>query len=512
MQNLARPSPFRLAPALLALVAVACRTDLPIPEAGPALAMPQAGITVAFEPDAPVTAAPRVLRVHVAAEPSLDEARLYLVRGEVRDSHLRQIERDDVSKALAERFVPTVRWRDDDGSIVLAPAVPLDPGETYAVASGEPRASVSFVVEPAEAAPLLARAWPPVEAGGGAGLFGLYCGDVTLPDVSFEATLAPEGPLGAFGRGVSPAGAGGACLRFVGRGFAPDGGPWVPPPVVGLPGLPWPLRIDPRPFGGAEREAGEAIEGPLDEATLACAAFEVPFGPGCVEIEDDRLLGRAPEAALLWGIAGEGLDVVMTTGKNERFVLKGLPAAKDITLDVTTIDVHGRQRRLTFSATTLTPMPHVVLNEVLANPLGPEPDQEWIELYNDGDVEAALGELVISDIGGETALPAVTLPPGRFAVVVNDSFAPDDEIDVPPAEDAIVVRVPALGKNGLGNGGEIVRLLDMRGRIVSRFPAIPKPKAGQSVVRRSPDAPDGVSDSFQLAPPTPGAANTASFP
>ena len=512
MQTVACPPPSRFAPTLLALVAVACRPDLPIPETRPGFATSSAGITVALEPEAPVTAAPRVLRLHVAAEPAPDEARLFLVRGEVRDSHLRQIEQDDVSKALAARFVPSRTWRDDDGSVVLAPTVPLDPGETYAVASGEPRASLPFVVEPAEAAPLLVRAWPPVEATG-AGVFGLYCGEVTLPEVTFEATLAPNGPLGAFGRGVAAAGAGGACLRFVGRGLAPpDGGPWVPPPVVWLPGLPWPLRLDPRPFGGAGEDVGEEIEGSLDPGALECTAFEVPFGPGCVEIEDDRLLGRAPEAALLWGIAGEGLDVVMTTEKNERFVLKGLPAGKDITLDVTAIDVHGRTRRLTFFATTLTPMPHVVLNEVMANPLGPEPDQEWVELYNDGAVEAALGELVISDIGGATALPEVTLPPGRFAVVVNETFVPDEEIDVPPAEDAIVVRVPALGKSGLGNGGEIVRLLDMRGRTLSRFPAIPKPKAGQSVVRRSPDAPDGVSDSFQLAPPTPGAANTASFP
>ncbi|MDI1477752.1 lamin tail domain-containing protein [Polyangium sp. y55x31] len=496
----------------LALALVACRPDLPMPEAGLAPATQTAGITVAFEPEAPVTAAPRVLRVHVAGGPSLDEARLFLVRGEVRDSHLRQIERDDVSKALAERFVPTLRWRADDGAVVLAPTVPLDPGETYVVASGEPRASLAFVAEPAEAAPLLVRAWPPADAAG-AGLFGLYCGDMTLPEVSFEATLAPDGPLGAFGRGVASAGAGGACLRFMGRGLDAEGGPWVPPPVVWLPGLPWPLRVDPRPFGGAAPgDLGEAIEGSLEGATLECTAFEVPFGPGCVEVEDDRLLGRAPAAAMLWGIAGEGLDVVMTTQKNERFVLKGLPAAKAISLDVTTIDLDGRQRRVTFSATTLTPMPHVVLNEVMANPLGPEPDQEWVELYNDGSVEAALDELVISDIGGETVLPEIMLPPRGFAVIVNETFVVDDEIDVPPAEDALLVRVPELGKNGLGNGGEIVRLRDMRGRTISRFPAIPKPKAGQSVVRRSPDAPDGVSDSFQLAPPTPGAANTASFP
>ncbi|MRG91951.1 lamin tail domain-containing protein [Polyangium spumosum] len=496
---------------LLLATLAACRPDLPLAELRPGSPGKAEGISVAFEPEAPTTAAPRVLRVHVAAEQALDEARLFLVRGEVRESHLKQIERDDISKTLAARFVPSLFWREDDGSVVLAPTAPLEPGETYAVASGEPRASVHFVVEAAEVAPLLTRVWPPAESPR-AGLFGLYCGDVALPEVTIEATLAPEGPLGVFSRGVAPGGAGRDCLRFGGRGLAADGGPWVPPPFVGIPGLPGPLRLDPYPFGGAGAELGEIMEVQPDEAPLECAAFEVPFGPGCVEVLDDRLRGRAPGAALLWGVAGEGLDVVMATEKNERFVLGGLPADRVIALDVTTIDAHGRARRMAFSATTLPPMPHVVLNEVMANPLGPEPDQEWVELYNDGAVEAALGELVLRDIGGETPLPEVTLPPGRFAVVVNETFVPDDEIDVPPAEDAIVVRVPALGKNGLGNGGESVRLLDTRGRILSKFPAIPKPKAGQSVIRRSPDAPDGVSDSFLLAVPTPGGVNAASFP
>ena len=35
-------------------------------------------------------------------------------------------------------------------------------------------------------------------------------------------------------------------------------------------------------------------------------------------------------------------------------------------------------------------MPHVVINEVLANPVGGEPAQEWVELYNDGRAPAVL--------------------------------------------------------------------------------------------------------------------------
>ncbi|MBK9266298.1 MAG: lamin tail domain-containing protein [Polyangiaceae bacterium] len=152
-------------------------------------------------------------------------------------------------------------------------------------------------------------------------------------------------------------------------------------------------------------------------------------------------------------------------------------------------------------------MAHVVLNEVMANPIGPEPHQEWVELYNDGQADAALSGYRILDIGGETVLPEALLPPGQFAVVVNEKFVADDEIDVAPDPSAILVRVPSLGRSGLSNSGELLRLVHPEGHTISRFPALPKPKAGQSVSRRTPSAPDGVSSSFLISEPTPGLPN-----
>jgi hypothetical protein len=149
----------------------------------------------------------------------------------------------------------------------------------------------------------------------------------------------------------------------------------------------------------------------------------------------------------------------------------------------------------------------VVLNEVLANPVGPEPYQEWVELYNDGQIETSLAGYRILDIGGETVLPDVLLPAGQFGVVVSEKFVEDDEVDVAPPPGALLVRVPALGKSGLSNSGELLRLVDPKGQTISRFPALPKPKAGQSVSRRTPDAPDGVSSSFAITEPTPGLRN-----
>ena len=74
----------------------------------------------------------------------------------------------------------------------------------------------------------------------------------------------------------------------------------------------------------------------------------------------------------------------------------------------------------------------------------------------------------------------------------------------------MVIRVPKLGKNGLNNDGEPLTLRRPDGVVVSRAPATPKPKAGQSVARIHPKAPDYGAASFVRSEEnasTPGAVN-----
>jgi hypothetical protein len=131
-------------------------------------------------------------------------------------------------------------------------------------------------------------------------------------------------------------------------------------------------------------------------------------------------------------------------------------------------------------------MPHVVINEVLADPRGPEPAQEWVELYNDGLEQAVIGGWTFEDSGGSVALDAIPIPVGTYLLLVREDFDPVSDADVPPPEGAPLFRVAGLGKNGLSNTGEQLTLRDASGRLVSRFPALPKPKAGVSVARREP--------------------------
>jgi hypothetical protein len=377
---------------------------------------------------------------------------------------------------------------------VVAPTVALTPGERYALMIGELSEIVEIKVAAPDPAPLLERIWPPPGSSATAG-FGVWCGSEDLVQMDEPVQLAPAGRRGRIRRGVVEDDLGKRCVRFESSpGEVAEGG--VPPPL--LPGAGAIERLDPRPL------VVDADAYPI--APLACTLDELAFGPGCVTVFDDRLIGRSPESPVLWTIQGEGLDRVFTTA-GEPFVVAPLPANAAISLRVAAIDNRADASGAIFSATTLLPMPHVVLNEVLANPIGPEPAQEWVEIVNDGAIPAELDGYVLVDVGGETPLPAATLPPGGFALIVNEAFMEDDGYDPRPAPSTLLLQVPKLGQTGLSNAGEPLMLRDAEGSVVSRFPAGPRAKAGLSVARREPGAPDALLQAFTVGTPTPGRPN-----
>lgn len=488
--------------------ALACSPDLPLPikRSGAPPGSADGGVSLAIEPPSPIDAAPPILRLRLAFDkaPPVDPARVYLFKDELGPSHLRQIERDELSKALSKRIVPALVWKDEAASpeqvVVIAPTAPLELGATYTVASGEPPFAAELRVVEDDPAPTLKRLWPPVESGITAAL-GVWCGEDALTPFDRALRLEPGGPPG-FLRPGAVAGAGLRCARFEAESGATDelGDGLVGPPALELEG--GLVRLDPRPF------LSEASPSPTEP--LACDEGEIQFGPGCARVFDDRLLGRAPEAPLLWVVAAPelGLDHVFATDGADPFVIAPLAPLASLSLDVTVIDAAGAPARSSVSVTTLEPMAHIILNEVFANPLGEEPEQEWVEIVNDGAVAADLGGLILADVGGKTALPSIELAPGAIAMIVNERYnESDDELDPVPPPGAVLIRVPKLGKDGLSNGGEPIKLLDADGRLLSRAPATPKPKPGWSVARVSPGAPDGLASSFKLSGPSPGEPN-----
>ncbi|MGB1700257.1 MAG: hypothetical protein ACPHRO_09905, partial [Nannocystaceae bacterium] len=114
--------------------------------------------------------------------------------------------------------------------------------------------------------------------------------------------------------------------------------------------------------------------------------------------------------------------------------------------------------------------PGIRITEVLADPLGPEPAQEFVEIQIKGGGAWMEGDLWIADRtweevraaldGPEPApigdpLPGATLEEGQVVLIVPEDFDETSMMDgeVPPS--ARLLRVPgSLGVNGLLNAGE----------------------------------------------------------
>ncbi len=498
-----------------ALLTVACSAPAPFPQAEGSTAATDeqdAQLEVTLEPPSPLHAAPPVVRIHIKVTnlaedlPRIEPDRFVLIAGQIGPAHLGQLARNEISGALSERIIPTLEWLELDDTVVLAPTEKLNAGEVYSVASGAPKLSEEIIVMNDDPIDHLDLLWPPggVASQGSTARVAVWCGTTELPAIIQPAALFPTGEPATLVRGATAQGRGHECVHLEPAGRPADLDAIAPPLLVTANGDPQ-GRVEPIAL---------RVDGPAFAFTpLSCEPDEIAIGPGCGRVADDRVYLRAPAMPLLWTVSTPQpptmLGTVMATEPDEHGVLSPLPPASAVTLLVDVLDPAGHLESTAHHLTTLAPMPHVIVNEVLANPVGEEPEQEWVELYNDGLATAELGGYLLTDIGGEVVLPEANLPPGAFALIVNEGFDETSDYDPPPASGTMLIRVAKLGKGGLNNQGEPLKLHDQEGNLLSRFPAEPKPKSGLSVMRVDPKAPDGNESSFMRCPelPTPGQHN-----
>jgi len=484
----------------VALALAACSSPLPEPPERGAGSARDAVAALAIEPDSPAAAAPPVLRLHVSwperAADSADEVRLF--RGLLSSYHVGRIRERAAPDTLLERVVPALAWSTSGREIVVAPSLPLAPGESYTLAAPASGVIAEISISAATDAPLMARRWPPADAGAGVER-AIFCGDTATPEASAVVSLDPLGlaaEVASPGGGTPLAG----CLQLTAFEPAPEGALLVPPVrALGF-------ALDPAPFAVT----------PLPELSpLACAIEESALGPGCALVEDDRLILRGLELPTFWILEGAPVSFSGVLEPGQRQVVRGLKPGDPLELSFTVIDPAGRSVIGTAMLSGGPPRARVVVNEVLADALGPEPAQEWVELVNDGTEAVELEGWVIEDVGGRVPLPAQLLEPGAFALLVAEGFSESSPWDAPPEPGTPLLRLPSLGKSGLANSGEPLILRAPDGAIVSRFPASPKPKPGVSVARRVPWALDDVASSFALHGgngASPGAPNVVPDP
>lgn len=453
---------------------------------------------LSFDPPADASAVPEVvhIRVELPSGVSQDPTDTWLFDGELSKYYVDRIRRDDLPHTLLARQVPALVWSEPaQNEIVVAPSVPLTPGHTYSLASPELGWFAMLSVQKGASAPLLTRVWPPPEAGSGARR-AVFCSDASAPRAGGRVELEPAHVAARLVPGVDDAGAlRGSCLALSALGPLPDGAALVAPPRYRH------AALDPTPL-----RAGRA---PAAGAAPTCDADETRFGPACALVLDDRLVVRPPAAPALWIVTHAAVATLHTVNTGERFVIRGLrpDSVEPVRLSVT--DLSGRERDFRLTVRTEAALPHVVINEVMANPLGPEPEQEWVELVNDGTAAVELAGFQLSDGAGVSTLGAARLEPGAFALVVRDDFVADDGEDVKPASGTLLLRVPEIGKNGLSNAGELLTLSDPNGNVVSRFPALSASKGGISMARRHPWSLDDDARAFGASADraSPGAPN-----
>ncbi|TPV94237.1 MAG: hypothetical protein B7733_16145 [Myxococcales bacterium FL481] len=164
--------------------------------------------------------------------------------------------------------------------------------------------------------------------------------------------------------------------------------------------------------------------------------------------------------------------------------------------------------------------PALAIVEVLANPRGEEPREEFVELailpgrrgeprrfdglrLADLPWSAVLERLAQGRAAPGDIVPSFEAADGDRVLLVAQAYRGGTAGDVPPAADALVLRLDAsLGRGGLRNAGEALSLYrrEPLELISSYTPRVPAPE-GYSVVRRDPAGCD-VAGQFAVHPGT----------
>lgn len=250
---------------------------------------------------------------------------------------------------------------------------------------------------------------------------------------------------------------------------------------------------------------------PVDPAPEApsCGPGEQALEWGCVLVEDDRVLVRGGAEPSLW-VSDASQGAWFALEAQGIGVVKGLLPDRAYDLDLVVHFPRSAPIRQTLSVRTGAPKERIVINEVLADPLGDEATQEWVELYNEGLLKVNIEGWRLEDDGGSVVLPSAWIAPGGYALLVNETYDAKAVQDPVPEPNVSLVRLPRLAKSGISNQGETLRLRDKSDMVVSTFPGTPKPAPGVSVARGAPWQADGDPATFGLhAAPgaSPGAAN-----
>jgi hypothetical protein len=450
----------------------------------PAVDVPAArgALLVSFEPAAEAQVLPANVRARVHGAKA---ATPWLFRGELSQQYDRALRAAELPAALRERAVPLRFWS-EQADTWLQPLAWLEAGEHYTLALLNHGAVQGWDIAfdtTARAEQLFPARGRPVQR------VSVQCSP-SFSELTGSLQLAP-GDTAVRVSFDTPRLRGTTCITLQADQQLHEPGV-LPPSLGGVLLVPQAFRqLDEPPRMTQENCAGQVV-------------FD-----SCLETLDDRVLVTALSHDTLWLIEAPEPHVVVSTAGTRTTLLRALLPETTVSLRGNALSSNGLSEAILLDLTTLPARRHLALTEVLANPLGPEPESEWIELVNDSDDPVELGGLWLEDAASKNELPHAVLAAGETVLLVSASFRPS-ALDVPIAQGTRSLELESLGARGLSNSGEALLLVGPEG-IVARFPALAAAHAGRSIARRSLDAEDHDPTVFaEHGTPgaSPGAPNT----
>lgn len=448
------------------------------------------GLTLEEESGEALENVPQVVRFRLAGSVGIAIHDIWLVSGDVSSASQGKLERGEVPQTVEAHRQPMVAWVENE-TVVLAPSIVLDVGARYSFVALGVGLIGTFTVS-SEERPVLKKWGPPFAMEGGEAL---YCAGPP-PLLSTPAQLGAFDDAPGFRRGIME---GNVAADFCVRAQLDfREGVFIPPPFVDE------FLLEPVPIDAV----AESVMAPLDLVPSGCG--ELPrFRGGCVEITQGAVSLRVSPGYYFFSLFPDGAperthNLVLEVAETEVHTFGPLTADTRYQLEIVRFVPGGVTPRLEGELLEFESgpdAPRFVLTEVLADPLGSEPEAEWVEVMNIGTSKGSLGGLELWDSGGGIVLPDVVLGPGELGLIVPDDFS--FEADQVPHQNAVRVSVPTLGENGLRNSGEEVSLRTAEGQTLSSIPAI-SARAGESVARLDAWLSDGH-QSFEVRhTPTPG--------
>jgi len=433
---------------------------------------------LSLDPQAPLeNASPAVAVIVSWQSGSRGPSDPILIEGEIPPASLTRYAEGETTDTLAERLIPS-RSEGQANALILRSAQLLLVGQLYSVIAREGVLG-KLVVGGDIGAGYLERVWPPRDSILATAQT-IYCGN-SAPRQRNTIALFPGGATAELHPGLDESGlAVGYCVRVVPQ--VSDGRVLQHPPRTEE------YAFEPSPFRVGLEQSQLASE--------ACFSPEIGIGPGCLKVENGRAIVRGPSAPTLWAVSSELGWRTLLLREDSSFAFPVFNGGSDLRVNATVFDLSGRSIESSVDISGILPTARVIINEAMADPSGPEPAEEWVELHNAGEGAAEMTGWTLRDQGSQVEIPPTRLEPGAFVLLVRGNYVGGVAADVLPAPGTALIRLSQLGKGGLLNSGESLSLVDALGQVVSTFPALSSGREGVSLARRNSLVLDGDSSGF----------------